>query len=82
MGKGGFDSYRRRRTGNRQQNNVILVVCGGETELIYFKKFNIDLRSPGQTSTGRKKPAKCCKTGDSGIPASTLQAGMVCVRQG
>lgn len=27
----------------RQLNNKILIVCGGETEEIYFKKFNCDL---------------------------------------
>ncbi|MBS4055573.1 MAG: RloB domain-containing protein [Thermaerobacter sp.] len=36
-------NYRRGARPPRQQNNVILVVCAGETESTYFSKFKIDL---------------------------------------
>lgn len=37
------DKYSRSTRKVREQNNKILVVCGGQTEKMYLEKFNIDL---------------------------------------
>lgn len=37
------NKYSRNKRNKREQNNVILIVCCGETEELYFKEFNIDL---------------------------------------
>lgn len=39
----GVSSYGRKTQPTRQPKNVILIVCGGETERVYFQEFNIDL---------------------------------------
>lgn len=41
-----FKSYNGRRAGTRQQNNVILIVCVGETERNYFKQFKSKSLTP------------------------------------
>ncbi|MDQ2088055.1 hypothetical protein RBH29_16630, partial [Herbivorax sp. ANBcel31] len=42
MKKKGVENYKRKR-GNRTQKNIILVICCGETEVEYFKQFNLEL---------------------------------------
>jgi hypothetical protein len=54
--------YLRNRSRKRAPNNVILIVCGGETESLYFKKFNIDLGEIRvQTLTEGKNPSLIVK---------------------
>ena len=37
------DKYKRGKREQKTQNNTILIVCGGKTEELYFKKFRSDL---------------------------------------
>lgn len=37
------DKYKRGKREQRTENNTILIVCGGKTEELYFKKFRADL---------------------------------------
>jgi len=43
MTKGGLKDYRRDAKIKRKQNNVILIICCGETEKEYFNEFKLDL---------------------------------------
>lgn len=43
MSKGGIKGYNRNRNKRRYQNNVILIICCGDTEVKYFEEFNLEL---------------------------------------
>jgi len=43
MSKGGIKSYKRNTSNKRIQNNVILIICCGDTEVEYFNEFKLDL---------------------------------------
>ena len=42
MSKRGL-KFKRDKRAKRKENNIILIICGGMTEVLYFKALNIEL---------------------------------------